>query len=86
MGIMALVEAVPWEYKVLTFQNTEIDKIEAVLGEWGKAGWELVTLSTTVKHFAAVNTNTLVGVLKRPGVGEADRALVPQRSENAGWI
>lgn len=80
------MEAVRWEYRVVTFQNTEIPDIEAELDGWGRAGWELVTLSTTVKNFAVVNTNTLVGVMKRPGVGDVDRDAVPVRAENAGWM
>ena len=82
------MNAVRWEYRVVTFQNTEIGVIERELDGWGAAGWELVSLSTTVKFWGrAVNTNSLVGVMKRPALGEVDRNATPDiHADMSGWL
>src|SRR4051812_48734888 len=38
-----------WEYRVAVFKNPDVYKLEAWLNDFGVAGWEVVTLSTTVK-------------------------------------
>jgi len=85
---MATIEAVPWEYKVVTFQTPEIEILEKELSGWGAAGWELVSLTSTIKVWnVAVHPNSLVAVLKRPGVGVVDRNATPDpRASTEGWI
>lgn len=40
------------------------------LARYGRAGWELVGLSSTVKKIGNIAGNDLVAVFKRPGKGE----------------
>ncbi len=75
---MVAREAVPWQYRVVTFKNPEVGHLQARLDALGAAGWELVTLSTTVKTWLNVTGNDLVAVFKRPASGEIVPDPVPE--------
>ena len=62
-----------WEYRIFTVKIYEKYALERWLNELGIAGWELVSLSTTVKTWLNVSGNDLIAVLKRPGAEPADR-------------
>jgi hypothetical protein len=76
-----------WQYRVATFKNTEVHTIETDLSKYGRAGWELVSLSTTVKKPVNLG-NDLIAVFKRPGNGEVDRSADPALDQRGaeGWI
>lgn len=79
-----MIDAVRWDYRVITFKNYEVDSMQHDLNEWGRAGWELVGLSTTVKKIGTLLGNDLIAVFKRPGVGELQPE--PQVGGVEGWI
>jgi hypothetical protein len=76
-----------WEYRVVVFKIYDVSAFERRLSDFGRAGWELVTLSTTVKTWLNVTGNDLVAVLKRPSPDLADRDFIPAVEETvpAGW-
>lgn len=61
-----------------------------LLRGYARAGWELVTFSTTVKTVVNVSGSDLIATFKRPGSGEidptADAALGIGASDVQGWI
>ena len=58
--------AVRWEYRVLVVKNPDVGVLEKVLAEYGRAGWELVEIVSTVKTWMNMTGNDLVVVFKRP--------------------
>ncbi len=67
--------AEPWEYLVETLKNPDVGDLRNRLNRLGAEGWELVSMTTTVKTWSNLTGNDLVCVLKRPGVG----AFEPER-------
>lgn len=67
----------PWEYRVEKFLNPEVERMRNDLNRVGAEGWELVSLSSTVKKVAAIG-NEMVAVFKRPGLGKFS-------DPDAGW-
>jgi hypothetical protein len=65
-----MVEHAPWEYRVETVKNPDVKELRSVLNRIGSEGWELVSMTTTVKTWINVTGNDLVFVFKRPGLGE----------------
>jgi hypothetical protein len=74
------MEATRWEYRVVVWKNFATGNLETLLNDLGIAGWELVTLSSTIKSLVNVTGNDMVAVLKRPSADPADR----DHAERAG--
>ena len=62
--------AEPWEYRVETVKNPDVKSIGNWMNRLGAEGWELVSMSTTVKTWLNVTGNDIVLVFKRRGLGE----------------
>jgi hypothetical protein len=67
-----------WEYRVVTLKIYNVNAMQDWLNDYGLAGWELITLSTTVKTWLNVTGNDLVEVMKRKSEKSADRGHVPK--------
>jgi hypothetical protein len=85
IGSTAVDDLRRWEYKVVTLKIAGVPFMEQWLNDFGIAGWELLTLTTTVKTWANISGNDLVAVFRRPSTELADRdhevALLVQH----GW-
>jgi hypothetical protein len=75
---------VQWEYRVVPFRNSEVIQMQNVLDDFGRAGWELVTMTTTVRVYAV--GNELVAVFKRPTDELPDLAHEPKVEFPPGWM
>ena len=65
-----------WEYQVVMMSNDDLPHLQDRLASHGRAGWELVTVTTTVKKSIAYS-NDMVLILKRPTIEPAD--VTPER-------
>ena len=65
-----------WEYRVVMMSNDEMRHVQNDLGSYGRAGWELVTVTTTVKKSIAYSDD-MVLILKRPTTEPADLTVEP---------
>jgi hypothetical protein len=63
-----------WEYTIHSIRNQEIPRLGRILAYFGRGGWELVTMSTTVKYWFETG-NELVMVFKRPTTEPADLSI-----------
>jgi len=81
------MDACRWEYRVVVFKIYDVGSFERRLSDFGVAGWELITLSTTVKTWLNATGNDLVAVLKRPSPEPADRDFIPavEQTVPAAW-
>jgi hypothetical protein len=73
--------AVWWEYRVLLVKNPDVGVLEKRLVEYGRAGWELVEIVSTVKTWVNLSGNDLVVVFKRPTDQPADLDYEPTFGE-----
>lgn len=64
-----------WEYGVQVVKNPEIHGLEKDLAKFGKGGWELVTMTSTVKFWNRAMGNDLVLVFKRQTDEPADMSI-----------
>jgi hypothetical protein len=64
-----------WEYGVFVVKNPDVHRLEADLANFGKGGWELVTLTSTVKFWNRAMGNDLVLVFKRQTDEPADLSI-----------
>jgi hypothetical protein len=64
-----------WEYGVHVIKNPEVKGLEAELAKFGQGGWELVSMTTTVKFWNTAFGNDLVLVFKRPTDEDADLSI-----------
>lgn len=81
-----------WQYAVVTFANPKFgseSNIEASLNDYGRAGWELIVMTTTVKAVVNMTGNDLVAVFKRRSSDPADLAHMPGQTlpeGGGGWL
>lgn len=62
--------ATQWQYRVETLKNTAVSSLQDRLNRLGAKGWELVSMTSTIKTIVNVTGNDLVLTFKRPGLGE----------------
>ena len=79
------MDACGWEYRVVVFKIADDASFQDRLNDFGIAGWELVTLSSTVKTRVNGSGTDLIAVLKRPSDERADRSHVPRVISSAAW-
>ncbi|MGH8978958.1 MAG: hypothetical protein ACRDV7_12845 [Acidimicrobiia bacterium] len=79
------METCRWDYRVVVYKKYNVSAFEARLNDFGVAGCELVTRSTTVKTWLNLTGSDLVAVLKRPSEEVADRSHVPAFSMEGEW-
>ena len=75
--------ATQWEYRVRAIKIPQIRDLERWLGRYGAAGWEVVSLTTTVKTWMNVTGNDIVVIMKRPTDHPADVTMEPDT--RVGW-
>jgi hypothetical protein len=66
-----------WEYAVYTAKVPDVSRIQGDLERFGEGGWELVSMTTTVKTWWNVTGNDLVLVFKRMVDAPADLSIRP---------
>lgn len=64
-----------WEYVTHVISNPEIHKLDETLKFFGHGGWELLTMTSTIKFSNRAFGNELVLVFKRPTDEPADLSL-----------
>jgi hypothetical protein len=62
-----------WEYMVASVKTADARQLRSQLNGLGAQGWELVSLTSTVKQITGTGGNDLIAVLKRRGLGEIER-------------
>ena len=68
-------EVAQWQYQTYVMKNPEIATLDRTLSYFGRGGWELVTMTSTIKFWNRALGNDLVLVLKRPTSVPADVAM-----------
>src|SRR2546423_13984027 len=66
-----MAEVQQWEYFVGAIKAPAVATLQDGLNRLGAEGWEVVSISTTVKTMINVTGNDLVVVAKRPCIHEA---------------
>lgn len=70
-----------WEYAVHAVKNFQVAGLHRTLDRYGRGGWELISMTTTVKTWVNLTGNDLVLVFKRPTDTPADLTISGRWSE-----
>lgn len=78
-------EPTQWEYATYVIKNPRSTSSTRTLEHFGRGGWELVTVTSTVKFWNVAFGNDVLMVFKRPTNEPADLSLrAPARYDDQG--